>query len=80
MSEKKAVEIISKGYLRSSLRLAKTVSKGGYAFSQEGNPVTLQSHNSVKMVTGPLEESKHPEETQPADSEISDNAHAYFTD
>lgn len=32
------------------------------------------------MVTDPLEESKHREETQAAESELSDNAHAYFTD
>jgi hypothetical protein len=56
------------------------LSKGGLVFSQEENPVTLQSNNSVKMVTDPLEESKHREETQAAESELSDNAHAYFTD
>lgn len=38
------------------------------------------NYNSAKMVTDPLEESKHREETQPADSEMSDHAHAYFTD
>jgi hypothetical protein len=82
MTEKKAVEIISKGYLNSSMKLKNTLgSKNQYEFSQDGNPMTMHSnYNSAKMVMDPLEESKHREETQPADSEISDNANVYFTD